>query len=142
MSDFRKQVHQVSESYLRFGNSAAFYKDFYQLLLSQSDEIAAMFRDTEWDRQRHLLKSALKSAILFAKEPDVQLVRMHMDRIAHTHSKERYNVRPELYPIWLDCMIQTISTHDPEYSEALGDAWRATLTPAIKLMISQYDKEE
>lgn len=142
MSNSRKQVQLVSDSYARCCGDEAFYKDFYQLFLSQSDEISAMFKDTDWHRQLHLLKSALKSAILFAKEPDVQLVRMHMDKIAHSHSKARYDIRPGLYPIWLDCMIQTIGKHDPKYTASLGEAWRAVLTPAIKLMISQYDKEE
>ncbi len=142
MPNLRTQIQQVSDSYSRCCKDEAFFEDFYRSFLSQSDEISAMFEQTDWYRQRYLLKSALKSAILFAKEPSVHLVKVLMANIASSHSIDHYNIRPDLYPIWLECMIQTVSKHDPKYSHALGEAWKDVLKPTIEFMISQYNKED
>ena len=83
---------------------------------------------------------ALRSAIVYAEEPDMQVVRKRMNEIGENHSRAHMNVRPEWYPIWLDSMIHAVEECDPHFSESLGDTWRIVLTPAIDLIISKYDE--
>lgn len=136
-----EQIQRVIASYTRTCLNDTFFVAFYDHFLAQSDEIAIMFRHTDWSRQLHLIKQAVRSAILYAKEPDMPIVHQFMERIAYSHSAEHRNVRPELYSFWLDSIVSTIRTHDPEYTPTLDKDWADVLMPAIRFITSHYDPE-
>jgi len=116
-----------------------FFEIFYNDLLKQSSEIEDLFKNTDWYKQKSLIKSAIKSAIMFAGNPELYIAREHLEKIAITHSHTHMNIKPEYYPIWRECMIRTVKKCDPNYSWITGRAWQKVLTFTINFMISKYD---
>ena len=57
---------------------------------------------------------------------------------AETHSRAKLNIRPELYTLWLDALIETAKGTDPEWTPAIEQAWRSILGIAVRHMTRQY----
>lgn len=131
-------INKVKESYGRCQNNKEFFDIFYSILLGKSEEIKLKFQHTDWIRQHHLIKLGIKSAILYAENPDLALTQKNINNIGATHSHAHWDIKPDLYPLWLDSIAEAVQKCDKEYSPDLEDAWRKTLMPAIKLIISQY----
>ena len=106
----------------------AFFEMFYSNFLSQSDEIAALFKNTDWPHQIRLIRKALHSAIIFAQNHEISPAKKHMEAIAYSHSREYMNIKPEYYPMWLEAMLRTLKERDPYFSPELEKAWREVLT--------------
>lgn len=133
-----KIIKQVKDSYIRCQENEKFFDLFYKTLLGKSEEIAAKFEHTDWVRQHNLIKLGIKSAILYAEQPDYAFAQKNIDDIGTTHSHSQWDIKPEFYPLWLDSVVETVKECDPAYSLELSDAWRKVLTPAIQLIISKY----
>jgi len=87
-----------------------------------------MFASTEFERQHRLLKHALGLLIIYAKRANPAL----LDRIADRHVE--VGVTDDLYPLFVESLVRTVAEHDPEYTQALGDAWRVALEPGLEYM--------
>lgn len=142
MAQMLKQVSLVRQSYMRCRSNTDFFTIFYGLFLKRDEAIAAMFKNTDWHKQKHLIQHAIKSAVLFAEEPYIPIIRKHIREIGESHSKYHLNVDPKYYPIWLDCMVETVRRCDPKFSLEVEKAWRQVLQPTIDLMISMYEQKE
>ncbi|MBT3939372.1 MAG: hypothetical protein HOF44_06680 [Pelagibacterales bacterium] len=68
-----KLVSQVRDSYTRCQKDEKFFDTFYKNLLGKSEQIEQKFEHTDWIRQHNLIKLAIKSAILYAENPDMKL---------------------------------------------------------------------
>ena len=133
-----KFIKQVRESYIRCQENPKFFDIFYRTLLGKSKEIEKKFEHTDWVRQHSLIKLAIKSAILYAEQPDYAFAYKNIDDIGTTHSHSQWNIKPDLYPLWLDSVVESVQVCDPVCSPELSVAWRDVLTPAIDLIISKY----
>ena len=45
---------------------------------------------------------------------------------------------PRLYDLWLECLIEAVRGHDPQFSAELESAWRETLAFGIDYMRARY----
>ena len=122
------QVQLAEASYHRCAESEAFYNRLYHHLLASHPRIAPMFASTEFERQHRLLKHALGLLIIYAKRANPAL----LDRIADRHVE--VGVTDDLYPLFVESLVRTVAEHDPEYTQALGDAWRVALEPGLEYM--------
>lgn len=138
MESREERIGIVNQSYQRCLRHDNFFTFFYSHFTEQSDEIAALFANTDWYTQKQLIERAIRAAILYAKEPDMPIVHSYMENIAKRHSKRHLDIRPALYPLWLDSLIEAVSLCDPEYTAELGNRWREVLAPAINLMTENY----
>jgi hemoglobin-like flavoprotein len=66
--------------------------------------------------------------IIYAKRANPAL----LDRIADRHVE--VGVTDDLYPLFVESLVRTVAEHDPEYTQALGDAWRVALEPGLEYM--------
>ena len=107
-----------------------------KILLASSDEIAEKFRRTEFTRQKAALKTALY-VLLFAHEWGLK-GDAYLCGLARRHSREDLDVRPELYDLWLDCLITAVNECDPLFDEGIATSWRAILGTGIEFMKSAY----
>ena len=124
----------VFQSYGRCCKEELFFVDFYDRFMGASDEIRAMFIDTDMKQQRHLLRNGIMQLVLHARGmPDTKL-----RALGQSHSRTGYNIRPDMYAVWLDALLYTVRKHDPEYSDNIGAAWRRALTPGIEVICSAY----
>lgn len=114
-----------------------FLDRFYEIFVAKSPKIAQLFKDTQMGAQKTMLQDSLfymKDFFLW-KEPNE-----YMKRIAAVHSQAGVNVRPELYDVWLDSLIEAVKEYDPEFDSEAELAWRITLSPGITYMKHMYSR--
>jgi hemoglobin-like flavoprotein len=112
-----------------------FFTDFYERFTSSSREVAEKFKNTNMEKQRTMLKASFYHMLSFstAKEPPD-----YLDHIAETHSRDHYDIRPELYDLWLECLISAAMKHDPEFTDDIELAWRLVMAKGIVYMKFRY----
>ncbi len=52
---------------------------------------------------------------------------------------EQLDIRPGLYDLWTECLIETARQHDPAFSDELERAWREVLAFGVRYMLDHYD---
>jgi len=125
-----------NDSLERCTASSEFLDRFYDLFLASSTEVAEKFRHTDFPRQKRMLKASLYMMILMA-EGKTEIQR-DLQRIAKRHSSTDLDIRPELYTLWLDCLIQAVRECDPRFTPETETAWRRIMEQGIKFMQSYY----
>ena len=112
-------MDDLLQSYMRV-KDAGLADRFYEIFLDADPRIRPLFKDTDFTRQKGLLIEGIFVLIQYANGKTVG--EMAIERLGETHSKSRMNIPPDLYPIWLKCMLQTLAEKDPEFSPALEAA--------------------
>jgi len=107
----------------------SFFQDFYTLFTSRSEEISDLFARTDMSRQIAMVKASLYQMVTFYAS-GVLTESMRGTARAHEH----LNIPPQLYDIWLDCLIEAVALHDPVFDEKTELAWRLALSPGITFM--------
>lgn len=51
----------------------------------------------------------------------------------------QFNIKPYLYHLWFECLIDTVREFDPLFSDDVELAWRLTLSSGITYMKFGYD---
>ena len=126
----------VKRSYERCVEAESFFGDFYDTFLAKSSEVSEKFAETDFKVQNNLLKASLYMMVVLRDEDPSQ--REALERIGETHSRRHYDIRPELYDLWLDGLVETVARHDAEYTDDIGRAWRERMAPGIALIRSMY----
>lgn len=120
----------------RCAESEDFIPSFYERFMSISDEIKDKFRNTKFeDQNRMLLRSLMLAA--GATAGDQQSLQDLRER-AESHDRHHLNIEPRLYDLWLSTIIETASVFDEEWSDEVGEAWRAILGHVIRHMVKRY----
>jgi hemoglobin-like flavoprotein len=65
----------------------------------------------------------------------------YLRQLAERHSKQGVDVPPELYSVWLDCLIETVRRFDPKFNDEVGNAWRRVFSKGIEFMASKYNRD-
>ncbi|WP_428241136.1 globin [Gynuella sp.] len=126
----------VFQSYGRSCNKPVFFEDFYTIFTGKSHEIRDMFRNTDMQAQKSLLRTGILVLVMNARGmPDTKV-----NALGKSHSKKGLNVHPRHYALWLDALMETLSRHDPEFNPALEVAWRSTLQPIIDKIAGMYEQ--
>ncbi len=115
-----------------------FFTKFYDIFFSKSHQIREKFADVDMDTQVHVLRISMFHMISFyATKTDTE----YLANIAHTHSHNQYDIRPEFYDIWMDSLLETVQQSDPEYEDEVALAWQLAMTPGIQFMKFRYKKD-
>lgn len=131
-----KEIALFNDSLERCSTSADFLDYFYRTFMASSPEVAEKFKHTDFKKQKILLKTSFYMMMLAAMgKPEAQ---EHLERIAQVHSKKGRDIRPGLYDLWLDCLIQAVRKFDRAFNKDIEDAWRAMMKPGIEFMKSRY----
>lgn len=118
------------------GVGEEFFADFYDRFISSSPEVAEKFQDTDLVKQRTMLKESFYHMLSFSVSTGVPDA---LARIAGTHDRDHHDIRPDLYDLWLDCLIGTAAKHDPQFSDDVELAWRLTMAKGIAYMKFEHD---
>jgi hemoglobin-like flavoprotein len=131
-----EEIGLFNDSLERCTAHAEFLDQFYQTFIASSPEVAEKFKHTDFRRQKILLRTSLYMMMLAAMgKTEAQ---EHLKRIAQVHSRGGHDIRPELYDLWLDCLIRTVKEFDPAFSKNIENAWRTMMQPGIEFMKSRY----
>lgn len=115
-----------------------FFQVFYRQFLNSSEEIAERFRNTDMDRQRTMLKKSFYSLLTFYASSNAD---HYLEQIARSHDRSHLAIRPELYDLWLEALIDTARKFDQEFDSSTELAWRLIMAPGIVYMKFHYDRE-
>lgn len=130
------ELDRVTASYHRCRASDGLLDTFYERFLAKSPEVAEKFRNTDFKRQKLMLRESLISMLLF----NLGSASAHrdLDQLAERHSRRGVDIPPRLYDLWLDSLCETVAKHDPEYQPELDAEWRRAMKPGIELLCSKY----
>ncbi|WNO09581.1 hypothetical protein [Teredinibacter sp. KSP-S5-2] len=111
-------------------NSATFYDRFYQVFREASPDIDRVFNGVDIEKQKDMLHIAIMHLVQFfvSKEADSYLL-----KVAY-HHKKIYQVSDEMYDLFFDSLMQTLSEFYPKYGPTCRVAWKITLAPGLELM--------
>lgn len=124
----------VMQSYGRCCAKADFFDDFYEHFLASSPKVREKFVNTEMSGQKRLLRQGILNLVMYARGmPDTKL-----RALGQTHCRHGFDIRPELYDIWLHSLLSTIKKHDHQYSADIADAWQEVLAKGINVIKSHY----
>ncbi len=121
-------------SYGRCCNHEVFFEDFYKTLMDKSEDVRAMFANTDMVEQRRLVRAGLMWLIMYAQGSEGSKI----DNLARTHDRHHMNVHPDYYRFWVDALMETVAKYDPKYDSTLDNAWRETVKPGIEMMKREY----
>ena len=129
-----KPADLVMQSYGRCCASDGFFDSFYQNFLASSPQIRDRFANTDMPAQKLLLRQGILNLVMYARGmPDTKL-----RALGESHSRERLDIRPELYDLWLDALLLTIGEHDKECDADVRQAWREVLNKGIAVIKAGY----
>lgn len=115
-----------------------FMKDFYDRFMASSDEVREKFRNTDFKVQTRVLADSLYMLAVAVQGDEESPAWAEMARLAKRHDHTDLAVRPELYDLWLDGLIEAARRHDPQFSSDVEASWRTTLAQGIEYMRSRY----
>lgn len=127
---------QVLASYHRCEAAGGLFDSFYDIFFAKSPEIPPKFANTDMEKQKQDVMASVLMALRLATGDAV--AKRYVLEIAKSHGRLGYNIKPELYELWLDSLCEALQKHDPRYTPELGGQWRQAMRPAIELMISAY----
>ena len=126
----------VVASYQRCEDAGGFFDTFYDVFFAKSPEIAPKFANADMEKQKQIvMASVLMMLRLRTKDP---VAHRTVEEIGETHSRQGHDIRPDLYPIWLDALCETLAARDPQFSPELETQWREVMKEGIELIVSKY----
>lgn len=129
-----KPADLVMQSYGRCCRSETFFNTFYRIFLASSPEMRAKFANTNMQAQQLLLRQGIMNIVLYARGmPDTKL-----QALGCSHSRKAMDIRPELYTLWTDSLLQTIREHDSEADTHTINAWFEVINKGIAVILKQY----
>jgi hemoglobin-like flavoprotein len=115
-----------------------FFEEFYADFIDSSDEIREKFKDTDFHRQARVLEDSLYVLANAAQGRPGSPAWGDFPRIAERHSHKDLDIRPELYDLWLACLLESVRHNDREFTPEVEAAWRSTLGMGIEYMRAKY----
>ena len=131
--DIQAFTQSLNRCMLGFG----FFDRFYELFLASSDEIRSKFKNTDFVQQKRMLRGSLETLVAALDGEPVALASLQAR--AKSHSRAELDIRPELYDVWLECLMQAVKEQDPMCDEEIELAWVNVMRPGINYMISNYE---
>ena len=130
------EIELFNDSLQRCTSRPGFLERFYEIFAASSAEVAEKFPRTNFQKQAILLKASLYLMLLAAwKKPEGHA---HLERIAQLHSRKGLDIPPELYDLWLDCLLRTVQEYDRCFNARTKRAWYNMMQSGITFMKSRY----
>lgn len=131
-----QEIQLFNDSFERVTNQPRFFDVFYDKFLSSSEEVADKFAATDLRRQKNMLKASLyltMTAIVQRRE-DLSF----LEPVAERHDRRHLDIRPELYDLWLDSLVEAVRLCDPQVDRQVTLVWRRALAKAIDFCTARY----
>ena len=120
----------------RCESSGDFADVFYRNFLNCSPEVAPYFAETDFARQRQVLRESVH--MMVTRDVGDADMREMADRLGRTHSREARNIRTAMYELWLDSICAAAQALDPEWDDSLERKWRVRLRAGMQIVMAAY----
>jgi hemoglobin-like flavoprotein len=115
-----------------------FLEAFYERFMGSSEEVREKFKNTDMRRQAQVLEDTLYVVANAVLGEEKSLARGALPALAEKHGRHGLDVRPGLYDLWIDCLVETVRRHDPQFNIGIEGAWRETLAFGADYMRQRY----
>jgi hemoglobin-like flavoprotein len=113
-------------------------KTFYDVFFERHPQAAKYFTDTDMERQALMVTMALNLVRQYYSE-GYSTVEAYLRHLGTRHYDHK--VPPDVYPIWRDCMLETLAQfHDSDWSDELAAEWREAIDAVTKPMLEGYNR--
>lgn len=127
----------LQQSYGRCLIRKGFIERFYEIFMASHPDVAPMFAETDFQKQRLALRRGISVAIFHAAGSAV--VARTCEQMAQVHSREgRSPVPPALYPYWVDSLLLAVREFDLEADPALLARWRKAMTAVTQMFAARH----
>lgn len=126
-----------NDSYRRCLAKDDFMDRFYDKYIASNEIVAEKFSNADMKKQKVMLEASLHLLMAVTTIAPGDAI-AHFKRIGAVHSREQHDIAPELYDLWLACLIDVVKECDENYDSDIDAAWRETLSGGIKIMQSMY----
>ena len=126
----------VRLSFERCEANGNFAETFYNTFLGSSPEISPYFAATDFERQRKVLRDSVY--VMVTKDVADPEMRRMLDRLGKAHSRDKRNVLPKLYELWLNSICDTAAVLDPDWNDDLERKWRVRLRAGMQIIMAAY----
>lgn len=127
-----KDLQLFNDSLERCTAQPEFLSRFYELFVASSPEIAEKFKNTDFNRQRRMLKASLY-LLIYAIEGKPEGV-VHLERMSEVHGEKGLGVAGWMYDVWFDCLLKAVKEFDSHFLPETETAWQNVLREGIDLM--------
>lgn len=131
-------VSAVKTSYGRCCVNPKFFDRFYEIFLKSNPAIALMFANTNFTKQKTLLRQGLSMMLMHLEGVNVGTI--GMKRIGESHSPKHLNITADLYQFWIDSLTKAIAECDAEFNPSLDKEWRQTLQAGVQFILLEGKK--
>jgi hemoglobin-like flavoprotein len=123
------EIELVIASYHRARHFGLLFDAFYDIFLRKSPEIPLMFAQTNFQRQKLMLRESILEMLHFARNGTG---RSDIEKLGERH--QALQVKPIHYDLWLDALCEALAEQDPEFNAELETLWRKTMRKGIDIM--------
>jgi hemoglobin-like flavoprotein len=99
-----------------------FLPRFYSLFLGSSPAVAKRFVHTDLPTQCRILKKSLY--VLTLASTGTAESGKEIERLGKSHGRDGMNIPPEMYDLWLSCLLRAVSEFDPAWNSEVEASWR------------------
>jgi hemoglobin-like flavoprotein len=138
MSAASPSVETFLASLKRCLAASRFLDAFYERFVGSSEEVREKFKNTDMKRQVRVLEDTLYVVANAVQGEEGSLARGALPALAARHSRQEMDIPPRLFDLWIECLLETVRVHDPEWSPAVEAAWRDTATFAADYIRQRY----
>lgn len=129
-------LEKVALSYGHCCSKPEFFETFYEIFLSKSPKIGEMFKNTKMTAQKEALRNGITFLISYAKGS--KIAENKVNQLGESHKRDRLNVNPNMYPYWVDALMEAVKKTDSKHDAETEAAWRIVLSKGIETIKSQY----
>jgi len=128
--DIAEMRDRFEESYWRAATETVdgrvFADSFYDRFLARSEDARKLFEGTDFQIQKRMFTLAILYVSSAYEKPRSGRV---LEQLARRH--RNVGVSPEMFDLWMDCLLETVRAFDPEWNEEIAEAWRVVMAPGI-----------
>lgn len=114
-----------------------FLDRFYERFLGSSPKVRAKFENTNFERQKRLLRASFYLILMAAEDRDGD-PGVYLEKIALRHSTADLNIGAELYDLWLDSLLEVVKECDPHFDSEVEEAWERMMGVGISYLLRRY----
>ncbi len=132
-----QEIQEVRESFGRCTLKGDLIDRFYEIFLESHPDIKPRFANTDFTKQKELLRKGINIAILFGN--DKVLGRKGIEKLRESHKRTKLNVSPSLYIYWKKSLLQAVSEYDYQYNRELETTWEKLIEKTITYIAEGYE---
>ena len=111
----KEEMQEIKMSFGRCLTHGDLFQEFYNIFLKSDPCLAPMFANTDFAKQKALLKQGLNLALMYA---DGNIIgQSGLRKIRKSHAQNDLNIAPHLYPLWVNSFLSAIQKMDPDQFE-------------------------